>query len=286
MVPIGLLACAPQEARRSAEPEEAVAAAGGAVVKRSEGGGGAGGDAGRAAAPSAGAAAGSVGAADDTAGSSGKDATPATDHGATVRVAADAATDGAPAGASGDAPAGDLARRERSDAAAPPPAGRGREVLWFDHDVTFDGGRPGEKNPLPSWRTPVDYLGGRIELRAVVKQKPDATPIWHELIFWQGAPGTPHVLVHCFDADELARPGLTTCSDEPPQKADKVDLARAYAGTIQHSAKVASPNGGRGTTELSGNRAPMVVRMTAVLVPAGQRFSGWTNYPLDKAGTP
>jgi hypothetical protein len=165
-----------------------------------------------------------------------------------------------------------------SDAA--PPRGK-NELLWIDADVTF------QTNPYPpvpasfppsSWYSPVDYYGGKIEVRLEVSKKADATPAWIELCMWQGMLGAPtHTCLHCLP--EFTSTGTYTCEMSPSQglNAASVDFHDPFVA-MQHRAKDGA--GGVRGRDLTAypTSLPIVTHYTVVLVPKGATFSGWAAY--------
>jgi hypothetical protein len=206
----------------------------------------------------------------------GRDAPAAPDGPALADSASalDTAAPANPAGAPDAAPAAD----------GRPPAG---ERLWFDRELTFTGSRFVIPSPLDSWTKPIDYVNGRIELRAIVRRNPRSTPVWLELIFWQGSIGDRrHDCLRCIPPSSLSKPGTATCSATRADEStgwgvgcfyDRMDFTTRI-GAIQLDAKYTMDGTNRERRTLTGADVPFVVRYTAVLVPAGQKFSGWQNY--------
>jgi hypothetical protein len=157
-----------------------------------------------------------------------------------------------------------------------PLMGVGKEFLWIDQDITWNSAGAGlrvARQPPADWTTPVNYAGGTVQFRIDVKSKPTDTSLWLELCMWNNQIGSPeHNCYHCMN---ISKVGLSTCSTRA--NIGGFDLKKPLVA-LQHRLKLGP---GRGADIIGTNNPalPITARYTIVLVPAGERFSGWDKYP-------
>lgn len=182
-----------------------------------------------------------------------------------------------------DDPGSDASTATTSDAgveAGPPPASHGNEFVWVNDDFTWDknyAGRDVAKSPPPNWYSPIDYYNGKIEVRLQVTSKPDMTPVWLELCYWQDYLGSPnHTCMHCINQSTLTKPGVYTCETKAGG-GGAVDYHKPFVA-MQHRVKDGTNGRGTDLANENGKGLPISAHYTVVLVPSGAQFSGWASY--------
>lgn len=161
------------------------------------------------------------------------------------------------------------------------PIDHGDEYVWIDQDFRWDATTStnvADTGPT-NWYDDEgrDYYHGKIEFRVTVTSKADATPIWHELCHWQKELGDPaHVCLHCLPL--YSAPGEYTCETTAAQQGGPVDYHQPFVA-VQNRVKDGRTGRGKDLATL-GLGLPIDYHYTVVLVPAGQPFSGWEEYPL------
>ncbi len=144
----------------------------------------------------------------------------------------------------------------------------------MDHDFVWDEAH--SMDPLPgklpdNWLSPVDYLNGELQFRLQVTEKADDTPVWLEICMWQEKLGGPHTCLNCLQPP-FRSPGEYTCR-MPMRRKKELDFTRPFVAT---QIRIKDGSQGRGLDLVRvGKGLPIKAHYQVVLVPAGQRFSGW-----------
>ena len=161
------------------------------------------------------------------------------------------------------------------------PVDHGDEYVWIDQDFHWSeasNANVTDTGPV-NWYSDEgrDYYAGKVEFRVTVRTKADGTPVWHELCHWQNSLGDPaHVCLHCLPL--YTSPGEYSCETSAAEQGGPVDYHEPFVA-VQNRVKDGSS--GRGMDLITLKKGlPIDYHYTVVLVPAGQTFSGWSNYPV------
>ena len=177
-----------------------------------------------------------------------------------------------------------------TDAPPPPPPPSGREMLIYDWNkpITLtEGGFAMDKTSqylTQNWVSPVNYADGRLYFRARIYSIPKNQPDMKlGFCFWQGerenckgndvagVPGT--VATWDIGLHQLWKKGGNEVDWSAPRK--KMGFAVRDGQNDPVSNKTSTDWGGNNPADWY----PMDLRFQVVLVPAGESFSGWQNYP-------
>lgn len=172
----------------------------------------------------------------------------------------------------------------------PPPPPSGGEMLIYDWNksVTIaEGGFAMDKTSQylgQNWVSPVNYADGRLYFRARIRSIPQNQPDMKlGFCFWQGerenckgndVPGVPGSDVTWdFALHDMWKKGGKEVDWTAPRK--KMGFSVRDGQNDPVSDKTSTDWGGNNPDHWY----PMDVRVQVVLVPHGQSFSGWQNYP-------
>ena len=171
-----------------------------------------------------------------------------------------------------------------------PPPPDGDEMLIYDWNkpiTTAEGGFAMDKTSqylTQNWEQPVNYADGRLYFRARVFSIPVNQPgMKIGFCFWQGAaencrgnevPGVAGSDVTWdFALHDMWKKGGLEVDWSAPRKKMGVSIRDGQNDPVSNKT----------STDWGGNNPadwyPMNVRVQVVLVPAGETFSGWQNYP-------
>ncbi|MBW2527415.1 MAG: hypothetical protein JRI23_24750 [Deltaproteobacteria bacterium] len=230
---------------------------------------------------------------------SSSDAEPAIDAGA----GGSDSVDGGPTDAGSDADLPDGSGGGSPDA-ADDGSGLPGELLLYDGDgeqfTEADNGfhaliEPSDPIPLPDWSSPVDYYQGEIHLRYVINAPADQQAGILQTCIWtmgdEDGDGRNYFPESCSSFVSFAGVGeyVDTGNVEVATwwKNDDVPLDFSHPERFLIRAVLRGESGCNVTTyNVSGacwNEWPtyenMTFRITMVMVPPGETFSGWSNYP-------
>lgn len=227
------------------------------------------------------------------------------DESSTHSPAADAAAGGSaqggsgPADASSDAePPADASGGGEPDAVAPP----GELVLYDGASEQFtveDNGfhgllMPGDQLPAANWSSPVDYYQGQMQIRYVISAPADQAPGVLQVCIWtlgsEDGDGRDYFPESC--SGFVAHDGVGEYVDDGQVVSDwwqneDVPLDFSHPERFRVGAVLRGASGCNVTTyDVDGacwdewpTFQDMVFRVTMVMVPPGETFSGWASYP-------
>jgi len=153
-----------------------------------------------------------------------------------------------------------------------------KERVWIKTNVTFGPNGSIEHNQPSNWFAPIDYYGGSMEVRAIVSEAPSGT-YGFELCLYKASPND--ALHNCLPiAYNLKGTGEILKTNKATRVILKNPLVTASFKEADYMTPWAYINTRLiGTQHIQTIPGPVKTHLTIVLVPKGQTFSGWANYP-------